>query len=81
MEYQDRWYLQDARVENEYHFPPVDRTLYATHTFITTEIINDQISDFPKSEGFQLNEAFVESVEALDEKFWEQYNMVPVKKP
>ena len=79
MEYQDRWYLQDARVINHYRFLPVDRPLYSTHTFLTTEIINDQIDAFPINESLRLNDAFVESVEILDEKFWEEYNVVPVE--
>lgn len=80
MEYHGKWYLQDARVMNHYIFPPLARTLYSSHTFLTTEIINDQVEGFPVNQSLGLNEAFVETVEILDENFWEEYNVVPVEK-
>lgn len=80
MLYQDKWYLRDARVANEYYYPAVDRSLSSTHTFLTTDIINEQVSRFSSDDALGLNEAFVEEVEILDEKFWEEYNVVPPDK-
>ena len=78
MEYQGKWYLQDAFATSRYTYPAVNRNLQSSLTFVTTEIINDKIDTFPKREALKVNQAFVETVEVLEEEFWEEYNVVPV---
>ncbi|MEL6194828.1 MAG: carboxypeptidase-like regulatory domain-containing protein [Bacteroidota bacterium] len=78
MEYEDSWYLQDARVTNEYNFPPMGVNLYSHHTFLTTEILNDKIDDFPLDEALSLDEPFIEVVGSLQEEYWGDYNVIPI---
>lgn len=79
MEYQEHWYLQDARVANQYYYPLVEGELYSNHTFLTTEIINEKIKGFPINEALSLDESFVELVDSFDEEFWGDYNVIPVQ--
>ena len=79
MEYQSRWYLQDARVSSIYVFLPLNRELFSYHTFSTSEIINEEISQFPRNETIRLDDSFVEIVSTFEEGFWDEYNVIPVR--
>ena len=80
MEFEGKWYLQDAQVSNQYLFPTAGSVLHSRHTFLTTEILDEQIRSFTPHESFSLNDAFVDVVDVLDEKFWEEYNILHVEK-
>lgn len=75
-EYNNKWYLKSANVDNNYTHLDAKIELTNKLEAFVTEIKTDAVKKFPKSQEIKADESLSNKITDFDDSFWEDYNVI-----